>query len=1117
MQDGQSIQRVVEAHIKRAVSSDHSTALMKWMASAVKSLSPKIGENVYVVGGAVRNFVINQPVKDVDMVIDTAAAGRDSAWLAERLAKMIPANTEVITDSYGVGKIYVKSPWVVDGVDLSDFSADGDAAIEIANARAETYADDTGGGYKPNVEWSGIKEDVIRRDFTFNTLMWRLSELADGPDKAEIIDMTGCGLDDLQAGEARCPLDPDKTFHDDPTRMLRAIKFLVKYNLKIPNDTAASIKRKRMSLLKVSPDRVMPELEKILDEDNWQQTLKELDRLGLVDPIKEMLQTHKGFATRFKTIARSRPVRFFLTLVDLGLPVRHELSKLDSEAKKRVWDLSFQMSREQQDAWVAAISKPSNVIKDRNFFPSLAEKQGLKTKGEKGMFMGKATEIARNVILEDPEIIEDRMGLMKEVERRVSGRKASQDLLPIMSPKFNLREVVKQCVLLEDHLFHPKKRCADCIAKHFLTIEALLEEAVSLDKKKEVDADLSGLADRLRVLQMAWVSGADHGWIAQAVRGLRKGLNPVGLLDIRKVSEEVVLTRFAGCIHLATKSHAEKEDEATGKLVKQSPKKKPPRKDLRKEKVDVEKDPDIEDLGAEGDRDLSMNYKRIAQRWLMAEEAPEEAEEAPEEAEGEGEEGEEPQEPAERSEILSQEDIPEELQNLLKIEDFQDESGQVHANLFITGPVDGEYTVSIEHENGSKDEVKANPSTEEGLDALISFPDLIQQHMEVNRQEEQQDNRKMREKIMKRIKKQLPELAEALDEDTLLEAEDFDHVAFKDSYDTTKEFLKNNPMSIPEARVSLNGEAVLELFENSDMGAAEQLGELLARADNARKVHFNPGADLSKAGEIKEISADDFYSQSFAALEYSSQYESDDRKVLVEALNAEKNTLDPNEVRHQEISARVQGHELAAILKEDDFPSENPPSESLSLFISKLSEQEDGKDVFCSPVEDWGTQEFRESLKAVASDLSDAFFHTLFDEGSLAGMVATKIKQARDPDERGVLRDMALEICMDTLMAYEVLMKEVEIDKGYLKECEAIINEGFDLIRKNEDSPVEIVSSIRQGISEVVLSHSGADKKEDLSETAMMIFDKIENHANDGNASVLSQKTQPATLRLFGE
>lgn len=57
-----------------------------------------------------------------------------------------------------------------------------------------------------------------------------------------------------------------------------------------------------------------------------------------------------------------------------------------------------------------------------------------------------------------------------------------ENLFPILDPKFNMRETSKQCLLLEDHLNNKKKRCFDCIRKHFLTVDGFLEEAVSLEK-----------------------------------------------------------------------------------------------------------------------------------------------------------------------------------------------------------------------------------------------------------------------------------------------------------------------------------------------------------------------------------------------------------------------------------------------------------------------------------------------------------------------------------------------------------------------------------------------------------------------------------------------------------
>lgn len=72
------------------------------------------------------------------------------------------------------------------------------------------------------------------------------------------------------------------------------------------------------------------------------------------------------------------------------------------------------------------------------------------------------------------------------------------DLHPILDPRFNMREVAKQCLLLEDHLNNKKKRCLDCIKKHFLIIDGLLEEAVSLEKD-------NSKRDFYRELYVEWV------------------------------------------------------------------------------------------------------------------------------------------------------------------------------------------------------------------------------------------------------------------------------------------------------------------------------------------------------------------------------------------------------------------------------------------------------------------------------------------------------------------------------------------------------------------------------------------------------------------------------------
>ena len=110
--------------------------------------------------------------------------------------------------------------------------------------------------------------------------------------------------------------------------------------------------------------------------------------------------------------------------------------------------------------------------------------------------------------------------------------------LPLMSPLYNMREVCKQIVLLEDHLNQTEKRCPDCITKHFITIEALIEEGLSLDKDGKYREKLDGEAEKIRSLQSGWAGGHPPAAIAQELRAIRKKWLP-SCFDIQKVGLSV--------------------------------------------------------------------------------------------------------------------------------------------------------------------------------------------------------------------------------------------------------------------------------------------------------------------------------------------------------------------------------------------------------------------------------------------------------------------------------------------------------------------------------------------------------------------------------------------------
>jgi len=200
----------------------------------------------------------------------------------------------------------------------------------------------------------------------------------------------------------------------------------------------------------------------------------------------------------------------------------------------------------------------------------------------------------------------------------MSNHEKSMGLLPIMNPLFNLREICKQFVLLEDHLNNARKRCPDCISKHFLTIEALFEEAISLDKEFKYSKLLDGKAQIIRDLQGLWLNTKDtdsanqaYLMLAQVLRKLRKENLPLSF-DVRKMAHTCPHVR------LATLSQVEKEERDAASLIKTEPKKKPPRKDRMRRRLKVE-DKDLDnDKDTTQDKDLKKAslVHRIVARYL---------------------------------------------------------------------------------------------------------------------------------------------------------------------------------------------------------------------------------------------------------------------------------------------------------------------------------------------------------------------------------------------------------------------------------------------------------------------------------------------------------------------
>ena len=211
---------------------------------------------VYVVGGYVRDRLLARESKDLDVV----CVG-DGILLAEKLSsKLFPIPYIAVYRRFGTAMIRHK-----------------DVEIEFVGARKESYSFDS---RKPAVENGTLEDDQNRRDFTINALAVSLNE----EDYGQIIDPFN-GFHDLENKIIRTPLDPEKTFADDPLRMMRAIRFSTQLDFEIEAATLKSITKNKNRISIVSRERISSELEKIILSERPSKGFKLLFNTGLLHII----------------------------------------------------------------------------------------------------------------------------------------------------------------------------------------------------------------------------------------------------------------------------------------------------------------------------------------------------------------------------------------------------------------------------------------------------------------------------------------------------------------------------------------------------------------------------------------------------------------------------------------------------------------------------------------------------------------------------------------------------------------------------------------------------------------------------------------------------------------
>ena len=216
-------------------------------------VSNKNSLEVYLVGGSVRDLLIDRPVTDLDFVV----LG-DGIEFAEFFAA-----------EYGIKKV-VKYPRF--GTALVPFQK---FHLEFVGARAEEYEEHS---RKPRVKNTDLKGDLSRRDFTINAMAMRIDDEGDD----NIIDMFD-SFSDLKAKTIRTPLEPERTFYDDPLRILRAVRFAAQLGFQIEERTFNAIKKMANRLSIISVERVAEEFRKLLISANPVEGIRLLDESGLLE------------------------------------------------------------------------------------------------------------------------------------------------------------------------------------------------------------------------------------------------------------------------------------------------------------------------------------------------------------------------------------------------------------------------------------------------------------------------------------------------------------------------------------------------------------------------------------------------------------------------------------------------------------------------------------------------------------------------------------------------------------------------------------------------------------------------------------------------------------------
>lgn len=255
----------------------------------IRAETERLDFPLYLVGGSVRDLMLGRPVKDFDLTVEGHAAQLAEVILRKFAGKVV-FHTRFGTATWTLDETTFKR------LDVPMLGASGfPPFLDFISARSETYSQP---GALPTVKRSTIDDDLRRRDFTINAMALRL----DGRFWGKVHDPLG-GQTDLERGLVR--ILHKKSFIDDPTRMLRAVRYALRYGFEIEPETLNLIDDDaRQTLSRLSGERLRHEIDLMFEESNPSEMLHRLAELKLLGPIHPSLE-HANFQLPFIEVLSS--------------------------------------------------------------------------------------------------------------------------------------------------------------------------------------------------------------------------------------------------------------------------------------------------------------------------------------------------------------------------------------------------------------------------------------------------------------------------------------------------------------------------------------------------------------------------------------------------------------------------------------------------------------------------------------------------------------------------------------------------------------------------------------------------------------------------------------------